>query len=239
MTNLPKDLEYLRKVMGHLEKTDLEFEGENYDPSKLEEALTRRIRGLSNDSANELLHRDMVLLKNWADFNKNDAAYWVIGFMNNSNFADYLRNRANKFVESRPPITKLIAIEFQGTLPDDWIMKSIKTSIVFIKGRPGPQSSGSGVAIAGMSEWDLSELELYYLQQQELYGEIAINKEAPHLNTKQWRVFIDGTRTIYFAKVNGIGIEAQCQGLDSNKADWEQIILSIHAKSQKKSRLRK
>src|SRR5262245_12319867 len=110
---LPKSLRYLQPFVNFLATLPGRLD-ESVDHSELEAALRKRVKGLSEEAAAELLENDRDVLKSWLnDFDSTNhyPAYWVLGWLSNPDLASYLL----KPIEP-PPREPRIQLE----LPSGW-----------------------------------------------------------------------------------------------------------------------
>jgi hypothetical protein len=87
---LPEPLQYLQpfaNVLANLPPEDL---NEDVDPSRLESALRKRVRGLDEDAAKAALANDRDLLESWLKDKPDHPAYWIGGFLTSPDLASFL-----------------------------------------------------------------------------------------------------------------------------------------------------
>src|SRR5437016_4536295 len=82
-TPFPKPLRYLHPFLKTLAKLPLDQLNEDLDPTRLESALRKRLRGLDEDAAETQITKDHKLLKSWLKTfdSRLHPAHWIVGYL--------------------------------------------------------------------------------------------------------------------------------------------------------------
>jgi len=113
---LPDGLRYLQAFVTSLAKLPPEDLNEDIDPTRLESAVRKRLRGLDEDSAEAQLAKDRELLARWLKDKPNHPAHWVHGFL----LSPDLASRLTRPTEA-PPRGPVISFD----VPNGWKVKKV------------------------------------------------------------------------------------------------------------------
>jgi hypothetical protein len=125
---LPGALRYLQPFARSLEKLPPDGLNEDVDPSRLEAALRKRLRGLEADAAAAELESDRALLAAWleAEAPPDHPAYWILGYLLHPDLAIEM---------IRPPELPSRGPDLAFDVPDGWKMKAVPFQLHLRKGK--------------------------------------------------------------------------------------------------------
>ena len=125
---LPEPLRYLQPFVRRLGKLPPDELNEDVDPSRMESALRKRLRGMDQETAAAELTKDRDLLEGWLkDSNLTEhPAYWVLGFLMHPELAELL---------SRPPEAPPRGPMISFEPPEGWKIKVVPFALYLKKGK--------------------------------------------------------------------------------------------------------
>ena len=125
---LPDGLRYLQPFVNSLAKLPADALNEDVDSARLDAALRKRLRGLTEVEADAVLSRDRDHLEAWlkASDSPDHPAYWVLGFLS---FADL----ASQLTKPAEPPLRGPAISFAS--PDGWKVKVVPFRLDLRRGK--------------------------------------------------------------------------------------------------------
>jgi hypothetical protein len=121
---LPESLRYLQPFVRWMAKLPPDAWNENLDPSRLEAALRKRLRGLDEADAEDALSKDRELLEGWLKtFDSTEhPAWWLVGYLMSPDLTEYL---------FRPPEPPRRGPEIAFEPPDGWKTKAVPFQLQF------------------------------------------------------------------------------------------------------------
>ncbi len=131
-TTLPEPLRYLQPFANALAKLLPSRLNADVDPSRLEAALRKRIRGLNLEAAEAQLAEDHDRLERWLEDQPDHPAHWIAAYISSPTLAFDL----SQPVEPTPrapvePPTRGPKIEF--VVPDGWRVKQLAPYLLQLK----------------------------------------------------------------------------------------------------------
>jgi hypothetical protein len=88
---MPDPLGYLQPFVNALARLPPDCLNEDVEPSRLEAALRKRIRGLDVENAEAQLAHDRERLKRWLENKPEHPAHWILGFMQSTLAKDIMQ----------------------------------------------------------------------------------------------------------------------------------------------------
>ncbi len=127
-TPLPEPLRYLQPFVKSLSKLPPDALNEDIDASRLDAALRKRLRGLDEDAAVEVLAKDRELLESWLknDASPNHPAHWVLGYLLLPEMAAHL---------IRPPTPPPQGPTITFETPNGWKVKAVPFALNLKRGK--------------------------------------------------------------------------------------------------------
>jgi hypothetical protein len=125
---LPEPLRYMQPFANALAKLPPEDLNEDVDPSRLEAALRKRIRGLDEEAAEAELAKDRDLLEDWLKDKPDHPAHWIHGFILSPTLATDL---------AQPPEPPLRGPEILFEAPNGWKVKTLPFGLSLKSGKIG------------------------------------------------------------------------------------------------------
>lgn len=128
---LPEPLRYLQPFANALAKLAPEDLNEDFDASRLEAALRKRIRDLDFEAAEAQLERDRELLVGWLADKPDHPAHWILGFILSPTLATDLTQpqepppRGPEMLFEAPPGWKVKSVPFRLDLKAGKVIGSI------------------------------------------------------------------------------------------------------------------
>jgi hypothetical protein len=125
---LPEALRYLQRFARSLEKLPPDGLNEDVDPSRLEAALRKRLRGLDADAARSELESDRALMAASleAEAPPDHPAYWILGYILHPDLAIEM---------ARPPEPPSHGPDLAFDTPDGWKVRSVPFQLYLRKGK--------------------------------------------------------------------------------------------------------
>jgi hypothetical protein len=115
---LPEALRYLQPFARSLEKLPPGGLNEDVDPTRLEAALRKRLRGLDEETAEAELESDRDLLAAWLEWEapSDHPAYWILGYIMSPDLAIEM---------ARPPEPPPRGPDMTFDAPEGWKVKAV------------------------------------------------------------------------------------------------------------------
>jgi hypothetical protein len=125
---LPDELGYLQPFVRSLAKRPPDEINESIDASRLENALRKRVHGMSIDEAQERLDADRLALQSWLEScaPEGHPAHWVLGFLTHPDLAKELL---------QPPAGKPPEPILEFDPPAGWHVRAIPFNLILRKGK--------------------------------------------------------------------------------------------------------
>ena len=123
---LPEPLRYLQPFANALAKVPPGELNEDIDPSRLESALRKRVRGLDEGAAEAELEKDPDLLERWLEDKPDHPAHWIRGYLLSPTLATDLTQPAE--LPPRGPQVSFVA-------PEGWKVKVVSSRLDLKRGK--------------------------------------------------------------------------------------------------------